>query len=121
MTKVIVAFRSFAKEPTDDDRRLSVLERKILCRIYGEIYENGQWGKRYNRELEDLYSEPNTVNVIKYSRLRWAGHVARMEENGLPKKYYTQNLGVNENVADRNQAKLTGCMKTQGRWTVETG
>ena len=33
-----------------------------------------------NEELNDLYSSPNIVRVIKSRRLRWAGHVARMEE-----------------------------------------
>jgi hypothetical protein len=37
-----------------DERRPSVFERKILCRIYGSICEGGQWQKRYNRELEEL-------------------------------------------------------------------
>ena len=32
------------------------------------------------------YKEPNTVRVIKSSRLRWAGHVVRMDDNELPKK-----------------------------------
>jgi len=34
-------------------------------------------------ELNDLYSSPNIVRVIKSRRMRWAGHVARMgEERG---------------------------------------
>ena len=28
----------------------------------------------------DLYSSPNIVRVIKWNRMRWAGHVTRMEE-----------------------------------------
>jgi len=37
----------------------------------------------YNEELNDLYSSPNIVLVIKLRRMRWAGHVARMgEERG---------------------------------------
>ena len=32
-----------------------------------------------NRELNDLYSSPNIVRVIKSRRISWAGHVARME------------------------------------------
>jgi len=39
----------------------------------------GEWRKLHNEELNDLYSLPNTVRVIK-SRMRWAGHVARMSE-----------------------------------------
>ena len=35
-------------------------------------------------ELNDLYSSPNIVRVIKSRRMRWAGHVARMgEERGV--------------------------------------
>ena len=34
----------------------------------------------HNEELNGLYSSPNTVRVIKSRRMKWAGHVARMEE-----------------------------------------
>jgi hypothetical protein len=34
--------------------------------------------KLHNEELSDLYSSPNIVWVIKWRRIRWAGHVARM-------------------------------------------
>ena len=34
----------------------------------------------HNEELNDLYSSPNIVRVIKSRRMRWVGHVARMEE-----------------------------------------
>jgi len=35
-------------------------------------------------ELNDLYSSPNIVRVIKWRRMRWAGHVAHMgEERGV--------------------------------------
>ena len=38
----------------------------------------------HNEELNDLYSSPNIVRVIKSRRTRWAGHVARMgEERGV--------------------------------------
>ena len=36
--------------------------------------------KLHNEELNDLYSSPNTVRVLKLRRMRWAGHVARMGE-----------------------------------------
>jgi len=39
------------------------------------MQERGQWEKRYNKELEELYNEPNIVNVIKSSRMRWVDQV----------------------------------------------
>jgi hypothetical protein len=44
----------------------------------------GEWRKLHNEELNDLYSLPNIVRVVKSRRIRWAGHVARMgEERGV--------------------------------------
>ena len=46
----------------------------------GEV--TGEWRRLHNEELNDLYSSPNIVRVIKPRR--WAGHVARMgEERGV--------------------------------------
>ena len=33
-----------------------------------------------NMEISDLYSSPNIVRVIQSRRMRWGGHVARMDE-----------------------------------------
>jgi hypothetical protein len=79
--------------PKKDERRLSIFDRKILCRIYGLICEEGQWQKRYSRELEELYDVPDIVKVIKSSILRWVGHVVRMDENELSKKLSWTNPG----------------------------
>jgi len=40
----------------------------------------GKWRRLHNEELNDLYCSPNIVRVIKWRRMRWAGHVARMGE-----------------------------------------
>jgi len=40
----------------------------------------GEWRKLHNEELNDLYSSPIIVRVIKSRRMRWAGHVARIVE-----------------------------------------
>jgi hypothetical protein len=53
----------------------------VLRRIFGpkedEVTE--EWRKLHNEELNDLYSSPNIIRVIKLKIMRWAGHVARME------------------------------------------
>src|SRR5215475_13020967 len=41
----------------------------------------GEWRKLHNAELNDLYSLPNIVSVVKSRRMRWVGHVARMGED----------------------------------------
>jgi hypothetical protein len=35
-------------------------------------------GKLHNEELRDLYCSLNIVQVIKWRRMRWAEHLARM-------------------------------------------
>jgi hypothetical protein len=53
----------------------------VLRRIFGpKRNEAGSWRKLYNDEFHSLYSSPNIVRVIISRRMRWAGHVARMEE-----------------------------------------
>ena len=44
----------------------------------------GEWRRLHNEELNYLYSSPSIVRVIKWRRMRWAGHVARMGEERGP-------------------------------------
>jgi hypothetical protein len=59
-----------------------MFENRVLRRIFdpkgGEV--TGKWRKHYNEELNDFFSSPNSIQVIKSRRMRWAGHVARMGE-----------------------------------------
>jgi len=63
-----------------EKRRLRVFENRVLRRIFGPRRDEitGEWRRLHNEELNDLYSSPNIVRVIKLRRMRWAGHVARM-------------------------------------------
>jgi hypothetical protein len=69
-----------------EERKLRVFENMVLRRIFGPRRDEvmGEWRRMHNEELNNLYSSPNIVWVIKSRRIRWAGHVARMgEERGV--------------------------------------
>jgi hypothetical protein len=61
---------------------LRVFENRVLRRVFEPKRDEvtGEWRKLHNGELNDLYSLPNIVRVVKSRRMRWAGHVARMGE-----------------------------------------
>jgi hypothetical protein len=63
-----------------EELRLRVFENRVLRGIFGSKRDKvtGEWRKRHNEELRDLYSSPNIVRVIKSRRMIWAGHVAWM-------------------------------------------
>ena len=68
-----------------EERKLMVFENMVLRRIFGPKRDEvtGECRRLHNEELNDLYSSPNIVRVIKSRRMRWAWHVARMgEERG---------------------------------------
>ena len=63
-----------------EERRLRVFENRVLRRIFGPKRDEltREWRKLHNEELNDLYSSPNIVRVIKSRKMRWVVHVAPM-------------------------------------------
>jgi hypothetical protein len=53
----------------------------------------GGWRKLHNEELHDLCSSPSKILMIKWRRMRWAGHIARMGEK---RKAYRLLVGKSE-------------------------
>ena len=66
-----------------EERRLRVFENRVLRKVFGPKRDEatGEWRKLHYEKLNDLYSLPNIVRVVKPRRMRWAGYVARMGED----------------------------------------
>jgi len=65
-----------------EERRRRVFENRVLSRIFGPMRDEVtvKWRMLHNEELNDLYSSPNFIRVIKSGIMRWAGHVTGMGE-----------------------------------------
>ena len=65
-----------------EEHRLRVFKTKVLRKIFGAKRDEitGEWKKKlYIAELHALYSSPNIIKNLQSRRLKWVGHIARME------------------------------------------
>jgi len=76
----------------------------VLRRIFGPRRDKvmGEWRRLHNEELNDFYSSPNIVRVIKSRRMRWAAHMERMGEK---KGVYSVLVGKPEGKKPRGRPR----------------
>jgi hypothetical protein len=116
-------------------RKLRVFENKMLRRIFGprrdEVTE--EWRRLHNKEINVLYCSPNIVRVIKWGRMRWAGHVARMGEErgvyralvgkpegrrplGRPRRRWVDNIRMDLQEVECGYMDWIGLAQDRDRW-----
>jgi hypothetical protein len=112
-----------------------VFENKVLRRIFGpkRAEVTGEWRKLHNKELHDLYSLPSIIRIIKSRTVRWAGHVARMEEKrnayrllvgkpegkrplGRPRLRWVDNITMDLGEVRWGDADWIGLAQDRNRW-----
>jgi hypothetical protein len=60
----------------------------VYRRILGPVYDNEKenWRILTYKEIYAVLKKPTITEAVRLHRLRWIGHVKRMEENGVPKR-----------------------------------
>jgi len=71
-----------------------VVQRRILGPVYDNESEN--WRILTNKEIYAMVKKPTITETIRLNRLRWFGHVERMEENRIPIKSIISEFGSNK-------------------------
>ena len=112
-----------------------MFENKVLRKIFGAKKDKitGEWRKLRNSELYALYPSPNTIRSLKSRRLRWAGHVASMEESrnayrvivgksegkrplGRPRRRLEDNIKMHLRVVDCNPGEWIDLAEDRDQW-----
>jgi hypothetical protein len=112
-----------------------VFENRVLRRIFGSKRDEvtGEWRKLHNEELRDLYSSPSIIRIIKSRRMRWTGHVARMEKKrnaysllvgkpegrrplGRPRRRWVDNIRIDLGEVGWSDVDWIGLAQDRNRW-----
>jgi len=117
-----------------EEGKLRVFENMVLRRFGPRSDEvTGEWRRLHNEELNDLYSSPNIVRVIKLKRMRWAGHVGCMGEErgvyrilvgkpegrrplGRPRRRWVDNIRMDIQEVGRGYMDWIGLAQDRDRW-----
>jgi hypothetical protein len=120
-----------------EEHRLRVFENRVLRRIFGPKRDEvtDEWRKLHNKELHYLYSSQSIIRIIKSRRMRWTGHVARMEEEeeknayrllvgkperkrplGRPRRRWVDNIRMDLGEVGWGDVDWIGLAKDRNRW-----
>jgi hypothetical protein len=71
--------------PKRDRKQLNIFGRKVYRRISGPVCDNEKenWRILTNKEIYASVKKPTIIETIRLNRLRWFGHVQRVEENRI--------------------------------------
>jgi hypothetical protein len=81
MIRPVVTYSSETRTLTaKDENNLRIFERQILRKIYGPVNIDSVWRIRNNMEIDNLIEGADIVRFIKVQRIKWLGHIQRMDQ-----------------------------------------
>ena len=95
-----------------DENNLRIFERQILRKIFGPVNIDSVWRIRNNMEIDNLTEGADIVRFIKAQRIKWLGHIQRMDQARPTRKLlYWKPIG---NQTSR-KTKTTMARRCHGR------
>jgi hypothetical protein len=97
---------------------LRVLQKRVFNRIFGPARDEvtGRCRKVHNEELSNLYLSSDITRMIKSRKMRWPGHVTRMERLEMRTKFWLESLKVRNNSEDLGVDGKIILKWTVGKW-----
>jgi hypothetical protein len=71
---------------TKDENNLRIFERQTLRNIFGPVNIDNVWRIRNNMEIDNLTEGADIVRFIKAQRIKWLGHIERMDQTRPTRK-----------------------------------
>jgi hypothetical protein len=87
-----------------EEHTLREFDNRMLRKIFGPKRDEvtGGWRTLHNQELHNLYPSPSIIKMIKSGRMRWAGHVARMDAKRKHIGYWWESQTERDHKEDKN-------------------
>jgi hypothetical protein len=95
---MVIYFEIYLQYSFSEGLSFVTVELVVYRRILGPVYDNEKknWRILTNKEIYAMVKNPTITETVKLNRLRWFGHVQRMEENRFPRKSIIHEFGNNK-------------------------